>query len=485
MSAPFLIGGQFFIGGRWVDPLSEQTADVLNPATEEVIATAAVPGVKDAARAIEAARRAFDEGPWPSMPVHERAAIVRQMGEILRARTPALESLITAQVGATLALVKSVQVAWALEAFALSAEWAETFEWEAPVAPRTRPFLVNSLAIREPVGVVTAMTPFNYPLFVNAWKVAPTLAMGNTLVLKPSPWTPLDAFEIARAAEEAGLPPGVLNVIGGGGIDCGQELASHPMVDMVAFTGSVAGGRAVGSLAAQTVKKTQLELGGKSAAIMLHDASPAMVAAQMMGACMMHAGQGCGCTTRLLVPAALHDEVVAELVTACESMVMGDPADPATVLGPLIREEHRARVEAAVAGGVAEGATIVTGGRRSAGRGFFYEPTVFTNVRNDMRIAQDEIFGPVLCVMPFADVDEAVRIANDSIFGLGGAVLSASTARALRVARRLRTGFVGVNGGMLNFNGAWGGYRQSGIGREWKLGLEEFTELKHVTWFST
>jgi aldehyde dehydrogenase (NAD+) len=475
---------RFYIGGEWVEPATDDAADVLDPATDEVLARAAVPAPADAERAIEAARRAFDEGPWPNMEPHVRAAYVRAAGEVLGARKRDLGALMTATVGATLALVKTVQVAWAIEAFGLAAEWAEGFAWEQDIEPRTKPFTVNGRAIREPVGVVTGMTPFNFPLFTNAWKVAPAIAMGNTVVLKPSPWTPLDAFEVARACEEAGIPPGVVNVIGGGGIDVGEVLASHPMVDMVAFTGSVAGGRAVGAMAAQTVKKTQLELGGKSVALMLDDADPQDVAMRLLGSCMTHAGQGCGCTTRLLVPRALHDETVAAVVAACGLMTIGDPADPGTMLGPLIREEHRQRVEKYVAIGLEEGATLACGGRRPPHleRGFFYEPTVFTGVTNDMRIAREEIFGPVLCVIAYENEDEAVAIANDSMFGLGGAVMSPDHERALAVARRIRTGFVGINGGMLNFNGSWGGYRQSGVGREWKLGLEEFTELKHISW---
>jgi acyl-CoA reductase-like NAD-dependent aldehyde dehydrogenase len=475
---------RFFIGGRWVAPQTDDSAQILNPATEEVIATAAVPAPKDAISAIEAARAAFDDGPWPAMRPSERAAAVRRLGEILHARRSDLGELLTDEVGATLGLVKTVQVSWALEAFALCADWAEAFPWEQPARSRAKPVVVNSLLMRDPVGVVSAITPFNYPLFVNAWKVAPAIAMGNTVVLKPAPWTPLDAFEIAHAAEEAGIPPGVVNVIGGGGADVGEEMVSNPMVDMVSFTGSLVAGRRVGARAAETIKKVQLELGGKSAAVVLDDESPDRVGMLILGNCMLHAGQGCGCTTRLLVPQHMHDAIVEGVVNACRGMTIGDPRDPATMLGPLIREEHRRRVEGYVQAGLDEGAALATGGRRPPDltKGFFYEPTVFTGVRNDMRIAQEEIFGPVLAVITYGDEDEAVRIANDSLFGLGGAVYSPNQERALAFARRLRTGFVGLGGGMLNFEGAWGGYRQSGVGREWRAGLEEYTELKHVTW---
>jgi acyl-CoA reductase-like NAD-dependent aldehyde dehydrogenase len=414
----------------------------------------------------------------------DRAEAVRRMHHNLLQRKREIGELLIDEVGATIALAKSAQGTWSIEAFELAADWAEAFPWEEELAPRENPFAVHSLAVREPVGVITGMTPFNYPFFVNCWKVAPPIAMGNTVVLKPSPWTPLDAFEIARAAEDADIPPGVVNVIGGGEVDVGQVLASYPGVDMVAFTGSVGGGRAVGKLAMDTVKRVQLELGGKSVAFVLDDADPADVAMRLMGSCMIHAGQGCGCTTRLLVPDGMHDAVVDAVVEACRNTKVGDPRDPATFIGPLIREEHRARVESYVARGVAEGARIVTGGRRPPGleKGFFYEPTVFVDVTNDMTISQEEIFGPVVAVIRYKDEDEGVRIANDSIFGLGGAVMSPNRERALDVARRLRTGFVGINGGMMNFEGSWGGYKQSGVGREWRQGLEEFTELKHVTW---
>ncbi|HEX9712920.1 MAG TPA: aldehyde dehydrogenase family protein [Actinomycetota bacterium] len=476
---------RFYIGGGWVEPDGERVVDVLNPATEEVIATAVEPSAADARRAIQAARAAFDDGPWPGMAPKERAAHLRRMAEILTARKREIGELLIREVGATVMLAKTFQGTWAIETIANAADWAEVFPWEEELAPRDQPVTVRALAIREPVGVVAAMTPFNYPFYVNCLKVGPAIAMGNSIVLKPSPWTPLDAFELARAAEEAGIPAGVVNVIGGGGIEVGQELASNPLVDMVSFTGSVAGGRAVGATAMQTIKKVQLELGGKSAVIALDDADPATVAGNVMNMCMLHAGQGCGCTTRLLVPRARHDEMVDAVVGAARALPIGDPSDPSVFVGPLIREQHRRRVESCVEIGRAEGATVATGGRRppQLPKGFFYEPTVFVDVQNSMRIAQEEIFGPVLCVIAYDDIDDAVRIANDSIYGLGGAVLSASRERATEVARRLRTGFVQINGAVPpNYNGSWGGYKQSGLGREWRLGLEEYTELKHLGW---
>ena len=477
---------RFFVGGAWVEPLGEATAEILNPATEEAIAVAAVPTPKDAVAAIEAARVAFDDGPWPRMAPKERAQTLRRMREALHARRKEIADLIVDEVGSTVVLAKTFQGRWPIDAFSLCAEWAEEFEWERHPPPRTEPMHTESLLLREPVGVIAAITPFNFPFFVNAWKVAPAIAMGNTVVLKPAPWTPLDAFEIARAAEEAEVPPGVVNVIGGGGVDVGEEMVSNPMVDMVSFTGSVAAGRRVGGLAAETIKRVQLELGGKSALIALEDADPNDVVVAAIGGCMVHAGQGCGCTTRLLVPASRREDIVDRVVEASRATKVGDPRDPATVLGPLIREEHRQRVESYVQAGIDEGAVLATGGRRppDLDRGFFYEPTVFTGVRNDMRIAQEEIFGPVLCVLTYGDDDEAVRIANDSMFGLGGSVVSSDREHAKEVARHLRTGYVGLGVPVPNFNGSWGGYKQSGVGREWRAGLAEYTELKHVTWMA-
>jgi acyl-CoA reductase-like NAD-dependent aldehyde dehydrogenase len=475
---------KFFIGGRWVAPENGAALDVIDPATEEVIGTAAVPSTKDAVRAIEAARAAFDDGPWPRMPVAERAAAVRRIGELLMRRKDEIVDLMIREVGSTQILAKTFQGVWPIGFYAKCAQWAEEFPWEEPAAAQDAPLPSSALLVREPVGVVSSITPFNYPFFVNSGKVAPSIVMGNTLVLKTSPWTPLDAFVIAQAAEEAGIPPGVLNVIGGGGADVGEEMVSNPMVDMVSFTGSVVVGRAVAALAAKTIKKVQLELGGKSAIVVLDDADPEQVVPGAFGGCMIHAGQGCGCTTRLLVPEKMHDDLVERLVAMCRSAKVGDPREADTVVGPLIRDQHRQRVESYVQAGIDEGAAIATGGRRPPhlDKGFFYEPTIFTGVRNDMKIAQEEIFGPVLCVIPYRDEDEAVRIANDSMFGLGGAVMSANRDRAMAIAKRMRTGYVGLGTVPPNFNAAWGGYKQSGVGREWRMGLEEYTELKNITW---
>ncbi|HEV2369648.1 MAG TPA: aldehyde dehydrogenase family protein, partial [Acidimicrobiales bacterium] len=371
----------------------------------------------------------------------------------------------------------------------------------------------GSALVREPVGVVAAITPFNFPYMLNVVKTAPALAAGCTVILKPHPWTPLDAFLIARAAEAAGLPPGVLNVLPGNA-EVGEELTTSPLVDMVTFTGSTATGRRIMAAAAPTVKKLQLELGGKSPQVLLDDVGEDYARSVGFGAVLAHCGQGCVINTRLILPEALLPAYREGVAAVAPTIKIGDPADPTTVLGPLIREQQRARVESYVASGLEQGAELVTGGKRPAGfeRGFFYEPTVMMG-RNDMRIAQEEIFGPVLTVIPYSgDEEEAVRLANDTVYGLGGGVVSASTGRAFNVARRIRAGTVSAQGvgagptssgpptsssnpgdgqgpgwgtsfGGIGQDGAFGGYKQSGLGREWgRHGIEEFTEIKALSW---
>ena len=365
----------------------------------------------------------------------------------------------------------------------------------------------GSALVREPVGVVAAITPFNFPFMLNLVKSAPALAVGCTVVLKPHPWTPLDAFMIAQVAEEAGIPPGVFNVITGHG-EVGDELTSNPMVDMVTFTGSTATGRRIMASASATVKRLQLELGGKSAQVILDDVPEDHVRQIGFGAVLTHCGQGCAIQTRLLMPEHLLDAYLEGAQAAVAGVKIGDPRDPSTTLGPLIREQQRSRVEGYVASGLEQGAQLVTGGKRPVGldKGFFYEPTLLVG-RNDMRISQEEIFGPVMTVIPYSGRDDdAVRIANDSIYGLAGGVTALNTARAFNVARQIRAGSMNVQGvgtapptapskgngqgpgwGQsptgIGQRGAFGGFKQSGIGREWgRHGLEDFTEVKSISW---
>ena len=498
-----------YIDGTWTSGESSGSIEVINPANEEVIGTVPEASPKDAVLAIEAARRAFDEGPWPYTKPAERAAALVRMAEYLEAHAGELRELIVAETGSVGFLTDYVQAGGSIGMFRANATQIEhVYEWVEAGAPTAGPdVMAGSALFHEPVGVVGAITPFNFPFMLNVVKVAPALAAGCTVVLKPHPWTPLDAFLIARAAEEAGIPPGVLNVITGHG-EVGDEMTSNPMVDMIAFTGSTATGRRIIANGAATVKRYQLELGGKSAQVLLDDVSEDHARSIGFGSTLTHCGQGCILATRLLLPEHLLDAYKEGVAAAAPSVKIGDPLDPSTVLGPLIREQQRERVEGYVASGVEQGAELLTGGKRPEGfeKGFFYEPTVFIGT-NDMRIAQEEIFGPVFTVVPYSGKDEdAVRLANDSIYGLGGGVESDSTARAFNVARRIRAGTVlaqgvgassgadvGPGGGQgpgwgetmagIGQSGAFGGFKQSGIGREWGThGLDEFTEIKTIHW---
>ncbi len=500
---------ELYIDGNWTTGEAAGSIDVIDPATEDVIGSVPEATTKDAVRAIEAARKAFDEGPWPFTKPAERAAVLIRMAEILEARSAELRELIVAETGTTGFLTDYVQAGGSIGMFRSNAAQIEhVVQWVEAGAPSAGPGGMSGTALfREPVGVVGAITPFNFPFMLNVVKVAPALAAGCTVVLKPHPWTPLDAFLIAQAAEEAGIPPGVFNVITGGG-DVGEEMTTNPMVDMIAFTGSTATGRRIMANGSATMKRLQLELGGKSAQIILDDVSEEHVRTIGFGGVLTHCGQGCILGTRLLLPEHLLDAYKDGLAAAVPAVKIGDPRDPSTVLGPLIREQQRQRVEGYVASAHEQGGELLTGGKRPEGfdKGFFYEPTVFVG-NNGMRIAQEEIFGPVFTVVPYSGKDDdAVRLANDSIYGLGGGVESASTARAFNVARRIRAGTViaqGVGGtdvtapspgdgqgpgwgytmAGIGQNGAFGGFKQSGIGREWgHHGLEEFTEIKSITW---
>jgi acyl-CoA reductase-like NAD-dependent aldehyde dehydrogenase len=500
---------ELFVDGKWTSDAAVGSIDVIDPATEATIGSVPEASVDTARRAIEAARVAFDSGPWPWMKPAERAAKLSRMAEVLESRAAELRELIVAETGSVGFLTDYVQAAGSIGMFRSNAELISTsFNWVENGMPTAGPSaMAGSAIVREPIGVVAAITPFNFPFMLNVVKVAPALAVGCTVVLKPHPWTPLDAMLIAEAAAEAELPPGVLNVITGHG-DVGDELTSNPMVDMVAFTGSTATGRRIMASASGTVKKLQLELGGKSAQVVLGDVSEDFARSLGFGAVLTHCGQGCVLQTRLLLPEHLMDAYKEGLEAMRPAITIGDPRDETTVLGPLIREQQRERVEGYVRSGLDEGAELLCGGGRPAhlDRGFFFEPTVFVG-RNDMRIAQEEIFGPVLTVVPYSgEDDEAVRLANDSIYGLGGAVQAASTARAFNVARQIRAGHVTANGvgseplptmgpgdGQgpgwgstmkgIGQEGSFGGYKQSGLGREWgHVGLEDYCEVKSLVW---
>lgn len=498
-----------YINGTWVKGEGGRELTVIDPATEEVIGHAAEGSPKDAARAIEAARKAFDEGPWPWMKPRERAAVLIRMGETLERREPELRELMISQTGSVGPLTDRAMAGGPIGMFRSNAELAQNgIQWVETAPPTGGPTGVGATAIvREPVGVVAAITPFNFPFMLNVVKTAPALAAGCTVVLKPHPWTPLDAFFIAEAAEEAGLPPGVLNVITGHG-EVGEELTSNPGVDLVTHTGSTTTGRAIMASAAGTIKRLHLELGGKSAQIILDDVPESYVRSIGYGSVLNHCGQGCGIASRLLIPEKFLDAYKEGLEAMAPMIKIGSPRDPSTNLGPLTREEHRQRVERHVQNAIDDGAELLIGGKRPShlDRGFFYEPTVFL-ASNDMRIAQEEVFGPVLTVIPYSGKDEdAIRLANDSIYGLTASAVAAQTARAFNVVRQIRAGRVFAEGvpaspladlgrgngqgpgwGMtpagIGQTGAFGGFKQSGVGREWgRAGLELFTELKSLTW---
>ena len=484
---------RLYIDGKWVDGTGDEPPlVVLNPATEEEIGLVPVGSVDDARAAIQAARIAFDQGPWSRSRPRERAEVLGRMADIMQRRWRELVALNVAEAGSTQALAQFLQVGAPIEAIRDFADRVlPTYEFDTPMMPYIgaggTAGIGQGVVQREAIGVASLITPYNFPFFLNVFKLAPALAAGCTAVLKPSPDTPLEALIIGEIADEAGLPPGVLNIVTGG-VDASAELTRNPMVDIVSFTGSDVVGRAVYAQASDTFKRVVLELGGKSANIVLGDADVEKVVPNVLRNFLTHAGQGCSLLTRTLVHRSLIDEVTAGVIAALEHVKVGDPADPTVTLGPLISARHRERVEELVRVGVKEGGRIAYGGGRpeQLDKGYFVEPTVFVDVVNSMTIARSEIFGPITAIIPFDTDDDAVAIANDSEYGLGGGVWSKDPVRAYEVARRMRTGSVIVNGGGgggLNPWAPFGGYKQSGLGREWgTAGMEEFLQRKAITW---
>lgn len=487
MTSTPLATRRLYIDGAWTDGVGDEALTVLNPASEEAIAEVPQATVRDVDAAVMAARRAFDEGPWPTMSPTERAGILAAMADELQRRRAELVELNIAEAGCTRLIAEYLQVGTPIDHFSdMANRVLPTFNFEEAVHPIVGHGIGQGVVIREPYGVAGLITAFNFPFLLNLAKLGPALAAGCTAVLKCSPYTPLEALILGEIADTAGLPPGTLNIVTGD-IAAGEALTRHPGVDVISFTGSDTVGRKVYAQSTETFKKVVLELGGKSANILLADADLDKVMESVLGGFVTHAGQGCALQTRILVHESLHDELVARIVGGLGFISVGDPTDPATLMGPLIREVQRQRVESLIATGIDEGAQIAYGGGRPAhlDRGFFLEPTLFVGVDNAMRIAQEEFFGPVGVVIPFRDDDEAVRIANDSRFGLSGGVWSADPVRAVGVARRLRTGMVVINGGGggLNPSAPFGGYKHSGIGREFgEYGLSEFLQHKALQW---
>ena len=463
------------------------TFPITNPATEAVIGLAPDAAAEDVDAAVDAARRAFDDTDWAD-DVAFRVHCLRQLHQALVTRAPAMRALTTAEAGAPAMFTTGPQYDVPVETLAWTVDLAERYEWEQSLGVAT-PMGISTDRIlrREPVGVVGAITPWNFPNQINLAKLGPALAAGNTVVLKPAPDTPWLAAELGRlAAEHTDLPAGVLNVVTAQSHEVGATLTADPRVDLVSFTGSTATGRAIMAAAAPTLKKLFLELGGKSASIVLDDADLGMAAGLAAFSVCIHAGQGCALTTRLVVPRSRYDEAVQIAAATMGAIRPGDPSDPGTVCGPLISAAQRDRVEGYLRLAVEEGGAFAVGGRRPTGaryeRGFWIEPTLVTGLDNKARTAREEIFGPVLVVIPHDGDDDAVRIANDSPYGLSGAVNSADAERALRVARRIRTGTLSVNGGVwFCADAPFGGYKQSGIGREMGVaGFEEYLETKLI-----
>ena len=470
-----LVRDKLFIGGRWVAPSGKQMIDVHNAGTGEVMGRVPAGNAKDVDSAVAAARGAL-EG-WNATPPEKRAQFLEKTSAGLKARADELAKTIAQEVGMPLKMAGRIQAGLPIANFSNFSKILKDFKFEERVG--------NSLVVREPVGVVGAITPWNYPLHQITLKVAPALAAGCTVVLKPSEIAPFNAFFLAEAMEAAGLPAGVFNLVTGFGSPAGEALVKHPGVDMISFTGSTRAGKRISELAAQGVKRLALELGGKSASVILDDADLASAVKGTVNGCYLNSGQTCTALTRMLVPDSLYQEAARIAAEVAKGFTVGDPLAETTRLGPLSSQAQLERVRGFIRKGLQEGAELLAGGAdapEGVPRGGYYvKPTVFGRVRNDMTIAREEIFGPVLSIIPYKDEEDAVRIANDTVYGLAGAVWSRDDARAQRVARRIRAGQVDVNGGAFNMNAPFGGFKQSGHGREAGVyGLEEFLEYKSL-----
>jgi len=475
---------QLYIDGSFVDSVSGKTFESVNPFNQEVIAVVARAGAEDVRNAVKAARKAFDEGPWPRMSREERSALLKAVSDKINEKTKDLVALEVADSGSTIRKAKEdiYLSARSMNYFSKLA----TLEMTEPIEGLGKPGFSQNFLAREPIGVVGAIIPWNFPLKMAIWKLGPALAAGNTVVLKPSELTPCTAMELAAIFHEIGLPRGVVNIVPGFGEDAGEEIVKSPLVDKISFTGSTAVGKKVMALAAGNLKKVTLECGGKSANIVLDDADLDLAVDGAMYAIFYHQGQCCEAGTRLLLPSSLSKAFMEKLLAKTKRLVLGDPANPATDLGPVISRRQQERILEYIEKGKKEGAVLATGGTAPTDtallKGFFIQPTIFAAVKNSMTIAREEIFGPVLSVIEYQTDEEAIALANDSIYGLGGGVWSKDRERALRVARQLRTGTVWINEWhLISEKAPFGGYKQSGVGREFGIeGLKEYTELKHI-----
>jgi acyl-CoA reductase-like NAD-dependent aldehyde dehydrogenase len=469
-----IVRDKIYIDGAWVASTGKKTIDVINSTTEEVMGSIPEGTPEDVDKAVAAAKAAFKG--WSGTSVEERGKYLQRITEGLQARMGEIAETIAREVGMPLNLANMIQAGLPLMTFGSMQAVLASFEFEETIG--------NSLVVKEPVGVVGAITPWNYPLHQIALKVAPALAAGNTVVLKPSEVAPLNAFILAEVINDVGLPNGVFNLVTGVGPVVGEAIASHPDVDMISFTGSTRAGKRVSELAAATVKRVALELGGKSPNIILEDADLSKAIPAGVGGAFLNSGQTCTALTRMIVPRSKLAEIEELAANAAATFTPGDPFEATTRLGPLVSAAQQERVRNYINKGVEEGAKLLVGGAEQPeglDKGYFVRPTVFSDVRNDMTIAQEEIFGPVLSIIPYDTEEEAVQIANDTIYGLAGAVWGGDKDKAQAVARQIRSGMVDVNGGGFNPMAPFGGFKQSGRGREaGKYGLEEFLEIKSL-----
>ncbi len=462
----------FFIDGRWVAPAAAGELPVINPANEREIARISLGGATDVDRAVMAARRAFET--FSLTTVEERRALLARIIAVYERRSEEMAALISAEMGAPIAIARGSHVPQGLAHLTEAARTLETYAFETPRA--------GGIVVQEPIGVCALITPWNWPISLIACKVAPALAAGCAMVLKPSEVAPLNAWLFAEILDEAGVPPGVFNLVGGIGPVVGEALARHPEVDFVSITGSNRAGVAVAQAGATTVKRIAQELGGKSACILLPDVDIRAHARMAASRLFRNSGQSCAAWTRLLVPEDRQDEAIEGAIAAAQTVIVGDPADPATTMGPVASRDQLERVRGFIRSGLQGGAQMVAGGEAAPEglvTGYYVPPTVFANVTADMEIAREEIFGPVLCIMTWRDEEEAIQIANSTRYGLSGAVWSVDHARATKLARRLRSGMVHINETQADYGAPFGGYKQSGNGREWgAYGLAEYLETK-------